>query len=64
MSKTQSVRIARATTCGLAGLLLGGPGVAMVAIALVPLLLMTLRAVGRPAFVAAVALNAYADERT
>jgi hypothetical protein len=58
------MRIARATTCGLAGLLLGGPGVAIIAIALVPLLLMTLRAVGRPAFVATVAYNGYADERT
>lgn len=58
------MRIARATTCGLAGLLLGGPGVAIIAIALVPLLLTTLRAVGRPSFVAAVAFSAYADERT
>jgi hypothetical protein len=58
------VRIAGATTCGLAGLLLGGPAVAVVVIALVPLLLMTFRGVGQPAFVAAEALNAYADERT
>jgi hypothetical protein len=44
------VRFAQATTCGLAGLLLGGPGVAVVAIALLPFVLTSFRALAAPAF--------------
>jgi hypothetical protein len=43
MPTNESVRIAQATTCGLGGLLLGGPGVAIVAVALVPFLLASFR---------------------
>jgi len=56
MPKNESVRFARATTCGLAGLLLGGPVVAVVAIALLPFLLTTFRVLSSPA-------NAGAQER-